>query len=58
MAIGGRDSSSYLDDVELVSLDPILQPVPDCLAQLNPLPEATAYAAGALDTSSMLFLDL
>ena len=57
MAIGGSDGL-YLDDVELISLDPILQPVPDCLAQLNPLPEAIYYAAGAVDTSSMLFLDL
>ena len=57
MAIGGY-YGSYLDDVELVSLDPILQPVPDCLAQLNPLPEAIDNAAGAVDTSSMLFLDL
>ena len=41
----------YLDEVELVSIDPVLYPVPDCLSQLNPLPEPHGGAAGALDYS-------
>ena len=55
MIIGG---SSYdvaglgLDDVELLSLDPILDPVPDCITQLRPLPSSIRAAAGALDKSS------
>ena len=57
MAIGGFGGLGFaLDDVELVSLDPISQPVPDCLTELNPLPEETDYAAGALDYSSTLTL--
>ena len=58
MVIGG---SSYagpglgLDDVELLSLDPILDPVPDCLTQLRPLPSSIRAAAGALDQSSKYF---
>ena len=49
MVIGGFSNGSYLDDVELVSIDPISHPVPDCLSQLNPLPELTGGSAGALD---------
>lgn len=55
MAIGG-ENANVLNDVELVSLDPILHPIPDCLAQLNPLPEFTKWAAGSLDYTSMLSL--
>ena len=54
MAIGGYyydGGSVYLDDVELVSLDPDLHPVPDCLTQLNPLPTPVDLVAGALDYS-------
>ena len=47
--ISGPDH--YLDEVELVSIDPVLHPVPDCLTQLNPLPEPHGGAAGALDYS-------
>ena len=50
MVIGGLNGS-YLDDVELVSIDPELHPVPDCLSQLNPLPALTGASAGALDYS-------
>ena len=51
MATGG-ENANVLNDVELVSLDPILHPIPDCLAQLNPLPEFTFMAAGSLDYTS------
>ena len=50
MAIGGY-YGKYGDDVELVPLDPILYPVPDCLTELNPLPVTNAGAAGGLDYS-------
>ena len=48
MVIGGFNGS-YLDEVELVSIDPVLHPVPECLSQLNPLPALTGASAGALD---------
>ena len=48
MVIGGFNGS-YLDEVEIVSTDPVLRPVPDCLSQLNPLPALTGASAGALD---------
>ena len=50
MVIGGDDGRK-LDDVELVSLDPISQPVPECLTELNPLPVTVYEAAGGLDYS-------
>ena len=40
-----------IDDVELVSLDPILQPLPECLTELNPTPVVLSNHAGALDYS-------
>ena len=50
LVIGGYNND-YIDDVELVPIDPALHPVPDCLSQLNPLPLSTEGAAGALDYS-------
>ena len=50
MVIGGYNGSQ-LDDVELISLEPKLSPLKDCLTQLNPLPEPTENAVGALDYS-------
>ena len=50
MVIGGYSySRGSLDDVELLSLDPTTYPVPDCLAQLNPLPVPIRGAGGAID---------
>ena len=57
MAIGGQkdypspNGPKTIDDVELVAIDPILHPVPDCLTELNPLPHPVAWSAGALDYS-------
>ena len=51
MVIGGFEDTSYLDDVELVSINPVLNPVPECLSQLNSLPHALTGAAGAVDYS-------
>ena len=51
MVIAGYDGSK-IDDVELVSLDPILQPLPECLTELNPFPLSVSGLAGALDYSS------
>ena len=58
MVIGGYNGSyygdpegEYLDDVELVPIDQDLYPVPECLSQLNPLPEGVEGMAGALDHS-------
>ena len=51
MVIGG-DFNSY--NVELVSLDPISHPVPDCLTELNPIADGITESAGALDYSGKL----
>ena len=55
MVIGGFNGS-YLDEVELVSIDPVLHPVPECLSQLNPLPALTGASAGAIDYESKSIL--
>ena len=52
MVIGGYNSNAVsLYDVELVSLDRISSPVPDCLTQLNQFPGFATSSAGALDYS-------
>ena len=57
MAIGGDNIAMF--DVELLSLDPISRPVPDCLTYLNPLPQWITGAAGALDYSGeSIFMEL
>ena len=38
MVIGGSDSQDQIDSVELVSLDPANNPVPQCLQNLASLP--------------------
>ena len=48
---GGGGTESYLDDVELTSLDPEMFPVPECLENLNSLPVKVDSHAGALDYS-------
>ena len=54
MVISGYDGP-YLEDVELLAIDQTLHPVPDCLTQLNPLPNIrTLFGAGAVDYSSKL----
>lgn len=53
MAIGGNNARY---DVELLSLDPVSHPVPDCLMQLNSHPEDINDAAGALDYSGKTIL--
>ena len=62
MLIGGfytyqmsETSLPPLDAVELYSIDPVLNPVPDCQAQLSPLPTSLRAAAGGLDHSSKQF---
>ena len=56
MVIGGYDGRNAIDDVELVSLDPTSQPLPDCLTKLKPFPVAIDGVAGALDFSGKLTL--
>ena len=46
------DGFNDLDDVELVSLDPILEPLPECLNDLNSFPVRVDGLAGAVDYSS------
>ena len=55
MTIGGSNASeTYIDDVELISLDSMSYPVPDCLTKLSGL--AVTRAAGALDYSGKVVL--
>ena len=56
MVIGGYDGRNAIDDVELVSLDPTLQPLPDCMTKLNPFPVAIDGVAGALDSSGKIIV--
>ena len=53
MVIGGFNGTDgiAMDDVELVSLDPTLRPLPECLTELSPLPVQVDGHAGALDYS-------
>ena len=47
MVMGGSDSQERIEDVELVSLDPANNPVPECLKNLASLPlKANGAAAG------------
>ena len=55
MTIGGSNASeTYIDDVELTSLDLVSFPVPECLSKLSGL--AVTRAAGALDYSGKVVL--
>jgi len=50
--VGGyNNNNSYIENVEIVSLDPISSPVPDCLTELNQFPVYSYGSAGALDYS-------
>ena len=49
MTVGGSDAfDTYINDVELSSLDPQSSPVPDCLQNLSGLP-VTRVAGAAVD---------
>ena len=50
MTTGGYNGS-FINDVELTSLDPDLFPVPDCLENLTSLPVKAFSHAGAVDYS-------
>ena len=47
--MGGSTDGLTVENVEIVSLDPIYSPVPDCLKELNQFPIYTLGSAGALD---------
>ena len=47
MVVGGYDGADDLDEVELVSLDPVSHPVLDCLQQLGNFPRPAVTAGGA-----------
>ena len=49
MVVGGYNDGNYLNDVELVSLDPDNDPVPPCLMNLNDFPVPFIGAAGSVD---------
>jgi hypothetical protein len=44
--VGGKELSASL--VEIVSLDPETNPVPNCLAELNSFPTTVNQAAGSI----------
>ena len=46
LVVGGRTESGYTNEVEVVSLNPSVNPVPECLANLNDLP-ITVGSSGA-----------
>ena len=46
---GGFDSVNVLADVEVISLDPVYHPVPDCLRTLQPLPVETYSPSGGVN---------
>ena len=53
MVIGGYSySKGSLADVELLSLDPTTNPVPECQAQPSPLAVPIRAAGGAIDYTS------
>ena len=57
MTIGGSNASeTYIDDVELTSLDLVSFPVPECLSKLSGL--AVTRAAGGLNYARKLSLIL
>ncbi len=47
MVVGGYDSRGRIDDVDLVSLDPVNHPVPECLKQLGSYPTDMYSGGGA-----------
>ena len=49
MVVGGYNSGNYLNEVELVSLEPANNPVPPCLMNLNDFPAPISGAAGSVD---------
>ena len=48
MVMTGTTVTQILDNVELVSLDPEILPVPSCLRNLAPFPMAVRYASAAV----------
>ena len=57
MAVGGFGSGvGRLDTVELISLDPVSNPVPECLRSLAAFPEAVLSPAGATLEGNRLLL--
>jgi hypothetical protein len=57
--VGGYSAASgYSSLVEVVSLDPEINPVPNCLEELNSFPTAVTKAAGAvLGAGKICYLD-
>ncbi len=47
MVVGGFDGTAKLDTVELISLDPVNHPVPDCQKHLGNFPVKLRSAGGA-----------
>ena len=54
MVVGGHDGDYYLDTAELISLDPVGHPVPECLRRLRPYPtEIAGGGAAALQDGTL-----
>ena len=56
MVVGGNVDGGRADDVEIVSPDPLAEPVPDCLSAMNPFPfgQITNGAGAAIAPSKSL----
>jgi hypothetical protein len=48
LVVGGKAESGSLSDVEVVSLEPETNPVPDCLAELKSFPTTVSWGAGGV----------
>ena len=46
LIIGGYQSGNYLDTVEVVSADPISNPVPECMKNISSFPVRIRWAVG------------
>ena len=56
--VGGRNEDGFSNVVEVVSLYPSVNPVPECLANLNDLPVTVgSSAAGAVMSQGARILD-
>ena len=51
---GGATIDGYLDDVEVISLDPVGHPVPDCRRKLAPLPIPNTGGAGGVNRGKVI----
>ena len=57
MVIGGHGDAGDFSTVELVSLDPVNNPVPECLTDLSEIPVSSGIAAASVGMSAGKTID-